>query len=311
MELLNAQNKTNTLVTIIVPAYRSGYALYEAIASILKQTYRPLQLIICDDGTEHFSQETVQQQVNAEARRVECIVLHHSENIGTVKNLCSGLEKASGKWILFLAADDCLADETVIESLLRQTEEEKAEWIIPKTMLLEGKTKTIVPDDEVSKILISANQKRLYEKLCFQCCLPASGSLYKKELLEKMGGFDSRFCLVEDWPLFLKLLRNGHMPKESRNLVTLHADGGVSRKKACKNLSYQTDLINIMTDIILPEWVDRTDETQQKLQRWIQDKEAIFQLRFQCQTIWQKLVWFVTHADVVLRKVLYKGGNHV
>ena len=295
------------LVSVIVPAYYSGVSLWDAVESVLEQTYRPLQLIVCDDGTDGFSADALRKELSRYGRETECTVIHHAENLGTVENLCSGLELAKGEWVILLAADDRLLNRTVVEGLIRQAEEQNAEWIVPKTALGSANG-PVEPGEELSVLLRTGDGCKLYERLCFHCCLPASGGLYRKKVLQEAGGFDRRFRLVEDWPLFLKLVRNGILPKESGGVVTVRAAEGVSGSRAGKNYGYQKDLMNVMREVILPEREILSDKARKRLERWIKDKESIFELRFQCKTMGEKLGWFLSHPGVILRK-MRRGGT--
>ena len=105
-------------VSVIMPAYRSGCLIQDAIESVLAQDYPNIQLIICDDGTEGFEAKVVEEAIRKQFPHYYGIVVHQDNNIGTVRNLNCGLSYVTGKWVLLLSADDILCQKDVISRLV-------------------------------------------------------------------------------------------------------------------------------------------------------------------------------------------------
>lgn len=97
------------LVTIIVPVYNNKKTLSRCIDSILSQVYTSLEIILIDDGSTDHSGEILD---NISKKNSNVIVLHtDNHGVSHARNL--GLDKAHGKWIMFLDADDTLCDNAV------------------------------------------------------------------------------------------------------------------------------------------------------------------------------------------------------
>jgi len=99
----------NPLVSIIIPAYKGGRLLCEAIQSVLDQTYRNLELIVVDDCCPDNTYELVRQFGGDP--RVRCI--RHEQNRGAVAARKTGLEASSGEIVIFLDQDDLIHPEKV------------------------------------------------------------------------------------------------------------------------------------------------------------------------------------------------------
>ncbi|MBI1309348.1 MAG: glycosyltransferase [Proteobacteria bacterium] len=92
-------------VSVIIPVYNDIEFLPRALASIARQTLRPAEVLICDDGSPD---KQVWEYLQSLGDNVEGIPLHifHQKNsgAGAARNLC--LAHAVGDFIAFLDADD-------------------------------------------------------------------------------------------------------------------------------------------------------------------------------------------------------------
>ena len=90
-------------VTVIIPAYNVEMYLAEAVASVLNQTYKDLELIIVDDASPDGTGELAEKLAALDPR---ARVIHHTENKRRSGALNTGLKEAKGTYISFLDADD-------------------------------------------------------------------------------------------------------------------------------------------------------------------------------------------------------------
>jgi glycosyltransferase involved in cell wall biosynthesis len=88
----------NELVSIIIPVYNYGQFLGAAIDSVMKQSYRPIEVIIVDDGSTDNTSDI--------AHSYEDVQYVYQPNQGVAVARNTGISKARGKFIAFLDADD-------------------------------------------------------------------------------------------------------------------------------------------------------------------------------------------------------------
>ena len=97
--------KNGPLVSVVISVYNENpLYLKEAIRSVLEQTYRNLEIIIIDDG----SNDRACLEVLDKAQRMDArvTVVHNQENAGLTKSLNAGLEMAKGKYLARMDSDD-------------------------------------------------------------------------------------------------------------------------------------------------------------------------------------------------------------
>jgi hypothetical protein len=96
---------TEGLVSTVLPVHNRPDMLVEAVASVLGQTYRPIELIIVDDGS---TDDTGRVAEELAARYPDIIRLVQRENGGPGAAREAGRLRARGEFIQYLDSDDLL-----------------------------------------------------------------------------------------------------------------------------------------------------------------------------------------------------------
>ena len=96
-------------VSMIVPVYQVEKYIAQCIESVLNQTFQDFELILVDDGSKDQS-GTICDSYAAKDDRV---VVIHTENKGAAAARNTGLDHASGRYIMFLDGDDYLAENMI------------------------------------------------------------------------------------------------------------------------------------------------------------------------------------------------------
>lgn len=99
----------NPLISVIVPCYKVERYLPKCIDSILRQTYKNLEVILVDDGSPDRSGEICDTYATKDSR----IVVIHKANGGLSDARNVGIDQAKGEWITFIDSDDFVSDSYV------------------------------------------------------------------------------------------------------------------------------------------------------------------------------------------------------
>ena len=92
------------LVSIIVPIYNAQDHIARCVESIRRQTYRNLEILLLNDGSQDVSLEVCKMYANVDPR----IVLIDKANSGVAATRNMGLREARGKYLQFVDADDTI-----------------------------------------------------------------------------------------------------------------------------------------------------------------------------------------------------------
>lgn len=99
---------TKGLVSTIIPVFNRAAMLREAVASVLAQTWRPIEIVIVDDGSSDDTRAVAHELA---ASHPDIVRVLSQPNAGPGAARQTGLEAASGEFIQFLDSDDLLLPE--------------------------------------------------------------------------------------------------------------------------------------------------------------------------------------------------------
>ena len=102
------------LVSIITPSFNSAKFIAETIQSMQNQTYQQWEMIIVDDCSSDETVSIIQEIANKDSR-IQLIKLEKNSGTGVARS--TALEKATGKFIAFLDADDLWKPEKLDKQL--------------------------------------------------------------------------------------------------------------------------------------------------------------------------------------------------
>jgi glycosyltransferase involved in cell wall biosynthesis len=97
------------LLSVVVPFYNLGAYLEETIASVAASGYRPLEVVVVDDGSDDA--DSVAALERARARHPELVRVHRTANSGLSAARNTGAEQARGEFVTFVDADDLVEPE--------------------------------------------------------------------------------------------------------------------------------------------------------------------------------------------------------
>ena len=121
------------LVSIVIPVYGVERYLDEAVAGVVGQTYRNLEIILVDDGSKDNCPAMCDMWA-AKDRRIRVI---HQENAGLSAARNAGLAHATGDWIYFMDSDDAI-EPGLVESCLAAAYTHDADLVMFRFDTIDG-----------------------------------------------------------------------------------------------------------------------------------------------------------------------------
>lgn len=190
----------NALVSIIIPTYGRSEMLEKAITSVMRQSYRNIEIIIIDDnGTDTKQQRLTEDTLLKYTNQENIVYLKHEKNAGGCAARNTGIKASKGEYIGFLDDDDewlPLFIEKHLEKMHDGADIMYCNYFITNDTT--GK----------NRLAMVSNNKtgHVFNDLLRGWC-PATTSMFivKKECFERAGYFDESLQSFQDYDMWLTL----------------------------------------------------------------------------------------------------------
>lgn len=190
--------KIKGMVSVVIPLYEQYEFIDFAIDSVAVQSYKNLEIIVVDDCSPQRKLWQYRSMVDWLKMAEHITYIDHATNCGLSQTRNTGIATARGEWILPLDADDRIHWD-MIRKCMETAEQDKAD--IVSTWL-----ETFGAYVKVSKPFNHPSYNDLLVSNRINCC-----SLFKKEVWEKVGGYDTSMKLgYEDYMFWLDATKAGY-----------------------------------------------------------------------------------------------------
>jgi GT2 family glycosyltransferase len=187
--------KSQPLFSIVMPTYNSNITwLNAAIESVQNQIYQNWELCIADDASENKNIKATLKDWAARDKRIKIVFRKNNGQISEASN--SALELATGDWVGFLDHDDILAPHAL--------------FLVAKATNLHSGLKIIYSDedklDKKNKRIDPYFKPDWNEDLFLSHNILSHFTLYRRNLLKKVGGLRKEYDGSQDYDLALRCI---------------------------------------------------------------------------------------------------------
>ena len=297
------------LVSIVILTYKKFQHIWGAIDSVYCQDYPSIQLIISDDGSEDFPKSEIEGYLkNKKSQNVQSYkIIHHEQNIGTVKNLNIAYNNADGEFVYPLSNDDIFTTPEIVTKITQVFLKKKCNVVITSRMKCkeDGVPICLIPLRSELKYVnrFDTRDKQLKAFLTEQYYEMASGSaLYlRKSFWESLGRFDEKYKLWEDGPFIAKVLSVDKIETCFDIVSIKYRIGGVSSGKKHPQLIIEKRLFDNSDKLVYATQLD-----------WLAKKKIRFDIERNNATSRQELFFsYLKNPIGLLIRFLYKTRRKI
>jgi glycosyltransferase involved in cell wall biosynthesis len=188
----------NTRVSVVIPAYNAEDFIEDAVKSCFRQTYRPIETVVVNDGSTDATVNKVKSLASSlPADSFELRLIDIGTNMGAANALNVGFSNAEGEYICWLSADDMFIDKKKVKKQVAHMKRTRANWSYFKSCYMGtslSSAKLVLPS-YLPKLLMfdslfNHNPDLRLAALLFRNPINGSSVMIKKEAAESYGQFD-------------------------------------------------------------------------------------------------------------------------
>tara|TARA_B100000575_G_C23094368_1_gene631079 strand:+ start:150 stop:896 length:747 start_codon:yes stop_codon:yes gene_type:complete len=179
------------LVSVIIPYYRKIKFIEYCVNSVLKQTYRNIEVLIIYDDSSNLDFKKI-LQIKKKDKRIK--IIRNKDNIGAGLSRNVGIKKSKGKLIAFLDADDYWKKNKLMDQI-KFMEKNSASFVHCSYFIV----------NEFNKIIGFRTAPKLieYKALINSCDIGLSTVILEKKIIKNLKFPNLK--TKEDYVMWLKL----------------------------------------------------------------------------------------------------------
>lgn len=245
-------------LSIVTINYNNAEGLRRTLDSVAAQTYRDIEHIIIDGGSDDGSTDIIKeyvQRVSSEDRKENSVAWVSEKDNGIYNGMNKGLRKATGDYIQILNSGDLLAAPDVTKRMIAALPDGAGILYGNMVKYDYSSNKVIGKSGEVEYSLRNYYTGTMNHDCCY----------IKRELFKTYGLYDENLKIVSDWKWFLQAIGLGHVKPVYVDIdVTIFDASGISETNLAKrNEERRKVLEDVLPPAILADYDKHAFETQQ------------------------------------------------
>jgi len=192
------------MISLIILHHSKAAYSQACLESLLKSTFRPLQVINVDNGsTDHTLKVLLDWECAADERGIRALTLPQGENIGAVEGRNVALERSEGDYLVFLDNDVLIAQPRWLEMLVEFLQSHPSCGIVAPRLLfpwepflVECCGCALSPQGRVAYLDRGAARQQTRQPRPVQAAISAAWMM-RREVYETLGGLDPVYSPVQ------------------------------------------------------------------------------------------------------------------
>jgi glycosyltransferase involved in cell wall biosynthesis len=255
------------LVSVIIPVYNRASTVGRAVESVLRQTYRPLEVIVVDDGSTDGTAESL-------AAYGDKIILIRQPNGGPSSARNTGVRHSKGIFIAFLDSDDTWEPAKLeFQVRLLILGGEKVPCCVCNARNIVG-GESIETSFEIAGVgsgLAEGYWLNPADLIASRFLLFNQVVAIRRAAFEKVGGFKESMRVLEDHDLAFRLSLLGPWAFISEPMVTKYDEADGIGVQARQDAGFHAAAWKMALEGFLVEKLDGRDSVELQVRRGLED----------------------------------------
>lgn len=197
---------SNSLVSVIIPAYNAEAFVHHTLTSVLAQTYQNFEIIVVDDGSRDRTAEIVESFVQRDPR----IRLLRQQNLGVAAARNLAIQASKGVYVSPIDADDIWYPQKLEKQVRCIEDADQTVGLVYAWSVYLNEAGEIIGRYIADQGYAFAEGTVFNSLLYFNFLDNASTTLFRRSCLDRVGGYNCNLKAqnaqgCEDWDIYLRI----------------------------------------------------------------------------------------------------------
>jgi glycosyltransferase involved in cell wall biosynthesis len=253
-------------ISVIIPIYNAERYLSETIESVMAQTYSDWEIVAVDDGSTDKTPEILKDYEKKLSKKL-CVITQKNSGVSIARN--TAIAAARGEYIAFLDHDDLWLPEKLEKQVKLLDSNKKLGLVYSDSYAIDGKgslKKGTLLSGRLFRLHARMRRGNVFNELFYVNFIPILTAIVRKNVFNKVGMFDSKYKIAEEYDLFLKIAEQYPIDFIEKPLAKYR----IHRGNVSKNIE-----LRVKEDLQISEyWLNKKPELKRKLKDKIRLKHA-------------------------------------
>lgn len=188
-------NNSSPSISIVLPCYNGATHLAASIESVISQTYKHWELIIVNDCSTDNSLDIMHEFEEKDSR---IRIINNEQNLKLPASLNRGFSEAQGKYLTWTSHDNRMAPN-MLEEMVAYMETHPDIGLVTANYA----AYSLSSGEHLYDVSMPDPQKNLprFNTICY-------AFMYRREVMETIGGYDEHLFLIEDYEYWIRIWLN-------------------------------------------------------------------------------------------------------
>lgn len=205
------------LASVIVPTFNRAHLILDSLTSVYGQSYRPIELLIIDDGSTDQTATVVEEWARKHRHDDFQVKYFNQKNSGAPAARNLGLIESRGEFLQILDSDDILHADKLREQIhVLQKNRDDFVWAVCDSFIDQPDYQALPPPPKEPRV------RSIADHIKRGGCLCTMTGIYRRSLCEKVGPWKENLQIWQDREYNLRTLLQSNKITYLPQLFSLH-----------------------------------------------------------------------------------------
>jgi glycosyltransferase involved in cell wall biosynthesis len=240
-----------------MPTFNRSRLLAEAIDSVLGQTFKGFELIICDNASTDSTQLVVKSFSDD-----RIVYVRNDQNIGVIKNWNKALGTSRGKYVTIFHDDDLMLPENLSVKVSLLDQYAHVGMVHSNFQMIDGDGRVTqhyrsMGEGGFRELDDIEESPQALQRLLTYNAVHVCSAVFRRECYEQLGGFTDRIRLFPDWEYWMRIASRFAVAFVSKPLIKWRSHSASITEATLQQSSVDTAVAaaSLQDDLACMKWL--------------------------------------------------------